>query len=167
MTKIKNLLNEYYVNRSIKGKDTFKELAESQVSQEDFDLLLEELVDLKDGVLLSRVFYLGFLLNLFNDSHKVILCEFIKAAWHKKHEDIALLLQFDIKHSCVESVSVAMHLELDYMLDKGDAFIRKCAYVLGDLGTEESIAKLKELSTSENELIKKYCSYQLERLGLM
>jgi hypothetical protein len=65
---------------------------------------------------------------------------------------------------CIDDIVTAMHIKCDYWYDDGDAFIRKCSYVLGDLETPYAIQKLQELTDDNNEIIRKYASYQLKKI---
>ncbi|NME72371.1 hypothetical protein [Flammeovirga aprica] len=88
--------------------------------------------------------------------------------WHNQHENIALSFQFKYKNpDCIDTVVEAMHLNCNHWdeEDNRDPFLRKCAYVLGDLRTEYAIQKLKELSLSSDPIIKEYSVYQLQRIG--
>lgn len=90
----------------------------------------------------------------------------ITECWHSEHENIALMFQFNFKNpDCIESVIKAMQLRCEHWdeEDDRDPFIRKCAYVLATLKTDYAIEKLKELSESEDPIINKYCTYQLEK----
>ena len=158
----KNIID--FATRKIELKSLYETNPELNTS--DFFLKsYEEAINARDAEALQ---YLAMLpkpnYNDLTDINRRLITE----CWHNQHEEIARFFQEFVRDvECVDSISRGMDLGCVNWFDKEDAFIRKCAYVLGDLGTEESIAKLKELSTSENELIKKYCSYQLERLGLM
>ncbi|MCT4639851.1 MAG: hypothetical protein N4A72_19285 [Bacteroidales bacterium] len=86
--------------------------------------------------------------------------------WHNYHQDIARFFQFNFKNpDCIDSVIQAMYLHCEHWdeEDDRDPFVRKCAYVLATLGTDYAVEKLKELSKSKDPIIKKYCSYQLEK----
>lgn len=121
-------------------------------------------IDEKDGEALQ---FLSMLPKKDYYSFVDVNKELILECWHQQHEELARFFQFFVKDvSCVDTIVEAMYLKCDYWVDEGDAFIRKCAYVLGTLQTDYAILKLRELSKSNNEIIKKYSSYQLEKLGL-
>ncbi|AZQ65232.1 HEAT repeat domain-containing protein [Flammeovirga pectinis] len=113
--------------------------------------------------------YIFYLLQYIPDNFFYQMCkQLILLRWHNEHENIALSFQFFYKDpDCIDTVVQAMHLNCEHWdeEDDRDPFVRKCAYILGDLKTPYAIAKLKELSLSDDEIIKGYCTYQLKRIG--
>jgi hypothetical protein len=163
-TYIQDLMKKYYDNE-IKDKDELISLSKDRITKSDFVQALETSFEIKNRDETNNVFQIGFVLSLFDLESSSILKKMIKETWHTRHEDIASLFQIDIKDpSCVDDIVEAMYIKCDYWIDDGDAFIRKCAYVLGDLKTSYSIQKLEELAVEENECISEYASYQLAKI---
>jgi hypothetical protein len=75
-------------------------------------------------------------------------------------EDLASFCESTVREvKCVDNIVAAMHIKCDGWYSDRDAFIRKCAYVLGNLKTSYSLQKLKELTTDNNGIIRKYTLY--------
>lgn len=117
----------------------------------------------KDAEGVELALSLGFYVNSFSLSYIPILSDLIVADWHQRHEDIASIFQRLKAPESIDPVVKSMHLKFNYWYDDGDAFIRKCSYVLGEIGTDYAIEKLKELSNSDNDIISKYCNHQLKK----
>jgi hypothetical protein len=97
-----------------------------------------------------------------------LFCQLIIENWHHNHEDIATYLQSLALPESIDSVynAILNADQLEYLeYNNSAAFIRKCCYVLGDINTEYSVGKLKELSNSDNEIIKNYSIHQLKKRG--
>lgn len=132
---------------------------ERYVEQLFQDAMLEE-----DAEAVECICYL----HEFADPGRVLhyIRTFIKEPWHYSHENLALSLQTDYKDpDCVDDVVAAMHIQCEYWYNDGDAFIRKCAYVLGKLKTAYAYGQLEILTHDENEIIRKYALHQLKIRG--
>ena len=120
----------------------------------DTEYIIEKLITL----IIIEDYYLE------DDSFNESLIELAYNKRHRKHEDLAFLLER--KHSpklinCVYDLAV---MELDYM--KEDEFFniaRKCTYALGYTNTPKAKEKLELLAKNENELIREYAIKQLNR----
>lgn len=164
ISKINNIFHRYYVTGEIEERDELREIVTASISQADFDSALATVLEKKDGDLTEDVMLVGFLAKLFNKTHEDTLLQLLKKTWHKRHEDIAGLLQFELTTDKIDDVVEAMHVKHEYMLDDGEAFIRKCSYLIGDMKSRTAKDRLSVLTSSSNEFIRKYASYQLERL---
>ncbi|NME73016.1 hypothetical protein [Flammeovirga aprica] len=111
--------------------------------------------------------YLFMMLNFIEEKSLCpILCELLVECWHSKHDNIATILQFDVDYpECVDFVVEAIHLECKLWYPSyRESFIKKCTYILAYLETEKALEKLKELSNSSDDLIKKYALDQINEI---
>ena len=101
---------------------------------------------------------------LEDDSFNELLIEFIYDKKHRKHEDLAFLLEKKHSPKLINRVYDLAVMELDYT--KEDEFFniaRKCTYALGYTNTPKAKEKLELLAKNENELIREYAIKQLNR----
>jgi hypothetical protein len=153
------ILSDYTIN-----DEEFESKYPHKIDDEYILRFLEDIYLRKDGVLMEHMTRIAFNISL-NDKLVPIFCKLIKETWHNSHEDLALFFEFSVKNpDCIDDVIAAMHIKCNYWHDDGDAFIRKCAYVLGNLETPYAIQKLEELTNDDNEIIRKYASLQLNKI---
>ena len=163
--KEKQLITEMFLGNIT--KEAFLREYPVDIDTSDFVLnLMEESLKSRHGIDVELVMMVGGLLG-YSKKHVPVLSLLLTEDWHRKHEDIAKALQMLKDPRCMDQVVKAMHMKLDYWFDSGDAFIRKCAYVLGDINTKSSMETLKELSSSPNEIIRKYSLHQLRKHGFI
>lgn len=162
---LNQILNQYF-SGVIQEKNEIKALLiEKGLNETEIVQLLQITCEKKNNDDLASIFFAIALTRIYSDLYFPILRKLLIEIWHKCHEEIMLILQFKMRDpNCVNDVAEAMHIKFDYMLDDGDAFIRKGAYVLATLKTDDAIQKLNELANDENEIIKKYATYQLRKL---
>ncbi len=165
LTNIEKKLILDLASNTISKKEFLSKYPSKEVNNDDYlTNLLKDTLITKSGEDLEYIFYLPAGTRAFNADDVPTLSELITADWHRQHEDIATMLQWFKNPTCIDHVVKAMHMSLDYWYDDGDAFIRKCANVLGAIKTDDAIEKLKSLASSDNEIIKKHCLHQLEIL---
>ncbi len=166
VNEINELIGKYY-SREIAEKEEVKNmLIQKGISVEDIVNALNAAMQNKNYRELSRIFFAIALTRLYSPEYLSALRKLLKEQWHKSHEEIMLILQFDIYDpDCVDDVAEAMHIKFEDMFPEDlDAFIRKGAYVLAGIDTEYAKNKLEELANDENPIIRKYCSYQVKKL---
>jgi hypothetical protein len=134
-----------------KGKFTSADLATA----------LQTALSAGDATAVESIFHMGFTQDLFDGSTVPVLCQYLTETWHRQHEDIARLLQGLKDPRSIQPLADAMHIHCDYWIDGGDAFIRKCAYAIADIGTPEAKAKLQLLAKDSNAIVKKYALHHL------
>jgi hypothetical protein len=144
-------------------QDELKETYKGKFTTQQFLTALEAVLLEKNESSAEAIFDAGFDLDLFNNDTVPMLCKYITETWHKQHENIASLLQSFKMPGSEQALANGMLIKCDYWYDDGDAFIRKCAYALKAIGTNEAHEKLKALATDSNEIIKKYALHQLEK----
>jgi len=93
-----------------------------------------------------------------------ILCQLLVADWHIKHEDIAFILE-DIRDPlAVDYLYIAAQKNLEYLsYDDSRQLAKKCIWALWKIGTEEAIAKIEQLATFEDNIVRGYAVNQLNK----
>jgi len=92
------------------------------------------------------------------------LCKLLVEDWHFSHEDIASLLtdiQNPVSVECLFKAATSSFDYLDY--DETYQFARKCIKALSAVGTRDAIERIRQLSNSDNEIIKGYANKELAR----
>lgn len=93
-----------------------------------------------------------------------ILNELVVSDWHTQHENIVLLLQ---KISNVDSLDYlynAIKLKPQYLSwDENYAFEVKCVRAIYQIGKENAIKYLEELSINENKVISEVAQRQIKK----
>jgi hypothetical protein len=93
-----------------------------------------------------------------------VLIKLLALPWHRKHEDIARLLQQLRDPTAVEALYAAALEKHGYLAyDNSYALARKCTWALGDIGTPEAFAKLKLLATHRDSVIAQYAQERIDR----
>lgn len=108
--------------------------------------------------------YICFVLELHMEDSLQILCDLLKEHWHYQHENILIMLQELKDPKSVDFIYQTAKTKYEY-LEYNDCYslIIKCCWALGDINTNESLEKLKQLSQSNNEIIKDAAIEQLKR----
>ncbi|MFU8646689.1 HEAT repeat domain-containing protein [Lysinibacillus sp. fkY74-1] len=122
---------------------------------------------IRDVEAVRWMLYVASKFDLFTLNYTSVLCSLIEEDWHKSHEDIAFTLSKLKPLNAVESLYKAVFHELEYLdYDDNFALAVKCIWGLGNINSPDSIEKLKSLSKSNNETIKRNAMEQLEICGL-
>ncbi|WP_282162851.1 HEAT repeat domain-containing protein [Ulvibacterium marinum] len=127
---------------------------------------LNQAYDCKNADDVEYTLLLYFNLNnfKFDKSNTGLLGNLLLEKWHNCHEDLAMSLQSIGDPQSIPFLEKAMYLNLEYLdYNDGESLIRKCAYAIADVDTEESLKKLQELSESENPIIRSCAIEQLQR----
>ena len=160
MNKELEILSDYNISEG-----DFASKYPHKINDEYILQFLDDLYQRRDRKLMEDMSRIAFRISSF-DKLSSIFRKLITETWHKEHEDLATFFEFTVRDiNCIDDIITAMHIKCDYWYDDGDAFIRKCAYVLGNLATPYAIKRLEELTKDDNEIIKKYAHYQLEKLS--
>jgi hypothetical protein len=159
--KFTSLMKKYW-DKELTQDNLLNEYA-GKFSTEDLIKALEQNYSEKEAAATESIFHLGFTFNLFTKETVSILCKYLTECWHKRHEDIASILQKLKDENSISSIVKAVHINCDYWYDDGDAFIRKCIYVLSDINTKDSLEQLQILANDPNNIIKKYAVKELSK----
>lgn len=106
--------------------------------------------------------------SLLNNIEKLSLYRIsILESFHEEHEEIisAFQVTFNSESENIKYIEFAIENIPDYLKreELKDSYIRKCMYALAAQPTPKSIESLKKMSSSDNEIIKKYAVHQLEK----
>ncbi|MDE7332776.1 MAG: hypothetical protein K2O16_11200 [Lachnospiraceae bacterium] len=167
MNLSKDLFLRYFSNK-ITQDELYVSIGVNDTEFEQF--LLSEIVRAykqEDAEMIEYLIFTIFLaeekLNIssFLDAlNKLILCN-----WHKKHEDIALLLQKIRALESVEYLYKAVFLKPAYLeWDDNYAFEKKCIHAIAKCGNQKAVDKLKLLATNKNEIIRLCAEQQLQKV---
>ncbi|WP_260676899.1 hypothetical protein [Klebsiella aerogenes] len=119
----------------------------------------------RDAELVDVFLYFSALIN-YDFKCIDLLNELIIADWHKKHEDLATILNYYHSETSVEYLYQAALLELNYRdYDEDYVLADKCIRALAKIKNKNSIEKLERLAMVENEKIKKSAMKQLSKIS--
>jgi len=125
--------------------------------------LLRDAYSQKDADDVEHALLLGFSFG-FDKACVPILNQLIVEDWHFKHEDIARLLQGFKNPSSIDVLYQTALAEYDYLgYDDSYALAVKCIWALGDINTASSREKLKQLTSSSNQVVSDAAEKQLQR----
>lgn len=101
----------------------------------------------------------------YTDEFVGLLCKSLKGHWHRRHEDIALMLESIKSPKSVDTLYETALTKFDYLdYDNSIPLAIKCIYALGEINTENSKAKLKLLTDSSDLLIREEAKKQLSQI---
>ncbi len=163
----KKIMHQYYVSQEISDIDELKTVLNNIIDKSEFDKLLSEGLNLKDGELMGDIIYIGFLTHKFNIKHKRYFSKLLLSQWHKCHEDIASLFQnlFNNDKTNIPIIIQAI-LHVPFYLQEDDfkyPYIRKLIYAIGAQPEPFNLEALEELARSEDEKIKDLALHQIEK----
>ncbi|HID39606.1 MAG TPA: hypothetical protein EYP36_08840 [Calditrichaeota bacterium] len=152
------------------GRINFEEFTSLYPIEITNSYLIRELgraIDCHDVKALAYLLSVFYKRGFFSELCKY-LTDLMIQSWHKEHENIAMVLQFDVKcPDSVDNLIKAMEMKYKYLFDRCDyePFVTKCMYAIADLGTDYSKQKLTELSLSEDPILAEAAKFQLDRLA--
>ena len=166
-----NLINE-------KERALIIELLRNEITQQDFEKLypvpitktyilacLHAAIELKDD---DKLWPAMVLAHDQADSDFLPLLEgLLVQKWHTSHEDIAFILQRLKSPTSVQALFRTATMHLAYLeQDEFLALARKCLWALGSINNNEAQEVIKNLATSDNEVIREHAQEQIKRLKL-
>lgn len=89
--------------------------------------------------------------------------------WHKYHDTIAGILQFELKApTSVIYFKESINLKFPYLVKSGDyePYVSKCMWGISKIKSEYSQQVLFEFNQSEDEIVRNAALFQIDRLGL-
>lgn len=164
--KIKKYILDIIAER-ITREDMQKELnmTEKEVFEYSIEMMKSSLAK-EDATLLEYAIYLTYIYEEHLKDYVYLLNRLLICGWHYSHEDIAWQLQQAKSPTSIKYLYDTVYAKYDYLdYDEAYALAVKCIWGLGDIRTEEAIERLKILTSSENEIIKKNALYQIERIN--
>ena len=136
----------------------------NEFSEQQIINSLENTFNSQNNEGIEAIFHIAFTFNLFSIKSTAILGKLILQPWHNQHENIASVFQ-DLKDpNSIAFIIKAVHINCDYWIDNGDAFIRKCLYAMAAINTNESKLEIAILANDSNEIVKKYALVQINKL---
>lgn len=119
----------------------------------------------KDAEAVDLFLYLGSVISYDYNCCIDELNNLLIEPWHKKHEEIVRLLGFYKSETSVDYLYKAAIIDFDYLdYDEDYVLAGKCIRLLAKINSKKSLDKLNELSASQNEIISKSASKQLDRM---
>ncbi|GFI16476.1 hypothetical protein IMSAGC009_01641 [Lachnospiraceae bacterium] len=167
MNLSKDLFLRYFSNK-ITQNELYVSIGVNDIEFEHF--LLTELIHAYKQEDAEMIEYLIFTIFLAEEKLNIasfldILNKLILCRWHKKHEDIALLLQKIRISESVEYLYKAVFLKPAYLeWDDNYAFEKKCIHAIAKCGNQEAVDKLKLLATNKNKIIRLCAEQQLQKV---
>lgn len=149
-------LTEAWIARKIDERH-FKEKLKKVFDISAFNTYLDDAFTRQNSEEISYLFIIGFTLDLFCQDNAPMLRALLAEDWHKNHEDLLYIFQHLVHDPlCVDPVITAINNPFPYLLPNDlDSFITKGLYVLNAVNTEYALAKLVQLRSSENEIVRK------------
>lgn len=105
--------------------------------------------------------------NETDDKIIKIIHQLITEPWHRSYEEMAHYLQSKKKPESVEPIKRAMQKRYDYLESYGTGtrqFINQCGHALWSIGTNEAINSIRELTKSDDPIIRDEMLYRLSRI---
>ena len=109
---------------------------------------------------LSYYFRTGFDTSMCPELIELLLSDF-----HTRHEDLARVLQFDVRcPAAAPALAEAIRRQFAYLDEMGDyyPFVRKCLYALSTLRTQEAVAYVREFAADPDPEISRLAQHQLD-----
>lgn len=128
------------------------------------DLLLDALRsrcadDLQCAMIVGHVFG-------FQSSQRDVLCRLLGEDWHTAHEDIVGAIRKVGGVGCVQALGVAARWVPKYLeYDESRSLAVKAIRALGDIGGDEAVSLLRDLSKSTSDILRREARRELMRLG--
>ena len=124
---------------------------------------LEEASQAQSARDLGCALIVGFTFG-FVPEHGDILCRLVEAEWHHSHEDVVSALDEMKPPNAAEALFCATEWTPKYLeFDENRALASKAIWALGKLADNEADTKLTLLANSEDALLRKAATQQLER----
>jgi hypothetical protein len=93
-----------------------------------------------------------------------VFCKLLKENWHKKHEDIVMLLEEIRDPNTVDCISALVYRKMPWDDDEHYSLGLKCIWALGAIRNNKAVERLEELTTSNVEFIKSAATKQLQHI---
>lgn len=166
--EINPLLTSLY-SGSITKEEFLKDYFTGKIQSDSYVLdLIEQGISTEEEITIDEAITLIYTGAFSYSCFTLKLCDLLKMPWHKRHEDIAMLLRDIADPSTVDCIYNATELQFQY-LDYDDTyqFARKCVKALVAIGNENAIKKVKMLSNSKVHKITEYAKKELAQKGLL
>lgn len=164
---VKDIMTRYYVTKEIKNREDLLEVCTKELTINQFNNLVELLVEELDSDLVSDVLVIGFILNYFNKKNESGLRQLIKLDFHQSHEDIVSLFQLKYNNNLtnIPVLFNAVNNIPEYLRpdDFKYPYIRKVIYAIGAQQEPYNIQSLEELAKYEDEKIRNLALHQIEK----
>ncbi len=110
-----------------------------------------------------------FFKTKFVDGVCCIYNDLLLQDWHKYHDTIAGILQFDLRDCCSTMYfkeSIALKFSYLFESDDYEPYVTKCMWGIAKTDSDYSKEVLVNFTRSDDEIVKNAAIFQVERLGL-
>lgn len=160
-------------------KKHFNDLKHSKSTKESSNQNITDKSNMeKDSISLSQILLNknadeveNLMINAYsnkNDDEIIIMIhKLIAEPWHRSHEEMAHYLQNSKRPESVPFIKNAMMKRYDYLESYGTGtrqFINQCGHALKSIGTEQAINVIKELTKSNDEIIRDEMLYRVSKI---
>lgn len=163
--KIKNLFKKFCSKKSISSSTLLKNEDLTTDNSTNLNIYFQELILNKDVDGIEDG--LPLLFELENDEYIGILHQLILEQWHYRHEDIIHDIQKRKNPASIEFIKQAMQTNYAYLEAYGTGtrqFINQCGHALSSIGNSDVIDLIRELSKSDNPVLKDEMLYRISRI---
>ena len=164
--KIKSIIKKYWNNEIDKEEFVRQVQFEIGIKKEDIKNLLEQIIENQNPDELEYGLVILYATEENNEMldviHKLIL-----EPWHREYEELAHDIQRRKRPESIPFLKQAIQSKYDYLESYGTGtrqFINQCGHALKSIGTEEAINTIRELSKSEDPIIKDEMLYRISKI---
>ena len=153
------ILKPAYIESAIAAEGMGK--SKQQVAADAFDLLKTSAEQLSASEIQAL---LGLAGDLIESKEAIgLLNHLLLLRNHQCHEDIAISLQRLRDPSSIPNLAAAIEQDFDfYAWDEGKAFVRKCMWALGKIGTDQAWSEIEQFSKAQDPVIARWAKEQLD-----
>ncbi len=128
--------------------------------------LFKSIIVSKDG---ANVDYGLTVLGVLEENNEFIdiVHQLILEPWHGQYENIAHDLQSRMSELSIPFLKIAMQRKYDYLESYGTGtrqFINQCGHALWQIGTEEALNVIKDLSKSNDPVVQDEMLYRISKI---
>ncbi|MCP4135545.1 MAG: hypothetical protein GY754_31540 [bacterium] len=161
-----NILTQKYTNREISFSQLKEEMRNDIKNKQELESLFEVIISNKDSKCLEIALYL--LWDLEEEQEFIyILHRLLLEKWHTRYEEIIHDLQNKANPISILYIKTAMQEKYEYLESYGTGtrqFINQCGHALWSIGTTESIDVIRELSNSNDPILKDEMLYRIDQI---
>ena len=164
--KIELIIKKYWKREIDKGEFIRQIQFEIGNRKEDVENLLEQIIENQNPDELEYGLVILYATEKNNEMldiiHKLIL-----EPWHREYEELAHDLQRRKRPESIQFLKQAIKNKYEYLESYGTGtrqLINQCGHALKSIGTKEAINTIRELSKSEDPIIKDEMLYRISKI---